>query len=120
MILLAAVLTVDYRTEQFDFSPVACYIPGSHSVVGLQECRPAFRPERRPGSIYAEYPKALSRVLTVKKVAKPANESLPKVHRMVKDGLRLTAHLEDLQTMLANNADLYTLVGRGEGAVRGG
>ena len=115
---VTAMFTLDYRNEPFDNSPHVCYIPGSYSIASLQRCRPIFKPQFRPGSVHAEYPKPFTRVVTVKKVVNAANASLPEVHRMVKDGFRFTAHPENLQTMLANNADLSTLVMRGEGAVR--
>jgi hypothetical protein len=58
-------------------------------------------------------------VHTVKKAlsADPADENLPEGHRFVKSGFKFTAHLEHLQTLLGNNANLYALLGRGDGAV---
>lgn len=48
----------------------------------------------------------------------PADESLPTAHRLLKVGMKCESHIEDIQTLLSNNADLYTLVSRSSGAVR--
>jgi hypothetical protein len=117
---LISCFAIDYHAESFQLSPIICHLPGSYTLLSLRRCRPIIPHVFGPNSLLIKYPKPLPRVQNIKKVqrADSADDNLAEAQRVVESGFKFAALLEDLQTMLGNNADLYTLLGRGEAAVR--
>jgi hypothetical protein len=112
-------LRYDYNNEPTDVSPIICTIPGS-SLLTLRKCPSIIQLEPRLHDDQIICPQPLPRVHTVKKgqTVDLADTSLPTAHRLLKAGIKCESHIEDIQTLLGNNADLYTLVGRGARAVK--
>ena len=77
LVAIIAPLAIDYTTEPFELSPLACKIPGSYFVLSLRRCDPVYIHKFKPGSVHLEDLKPLPRLQTVKKVVlvNPADEA---------------------------------------------